>query len=174
MSDFDGLISSEFKQLHIDMITEVLRGCNVPCQLIYGNTLFTDCPNCIYDSLSGRSSGRYEAGGPIPFYSGTCPYCNGIGRIPTESTDTINLCPIYDYRSWVPTINSNVNSPYGYVQTLSLFSTYSTLQRAKEIIINTDITSTVKARFERNGEPQSCGMGSSSFIATMWKRIENG
>lgn len=173
MSEFTGLISDEFKQFHIDMIAEVLRGCNVPCQLIYGNTQFTDCPNCIFDSVSGRSSGRYQTSGPIPFTSGTCPYCNGIGKIPTESTDTINLCPIYDYKSWIPTINSNVVSPNGYVQTLSVFSTYSTLQRAKEIIINTDTTSIVRARFERNGDPQPCGMGSSSFIATMWKRIEH-
>lgn len=174
MSDFTGLITDEFKQLHIDAITEVIRGCSVPCQLIFGATKFTDCPNCIFDVGAGKSSNRYQANGPIPFNSGLCPYCNGIGKIADEQTESISLCPIYDYKSWIPDINSNVQSPYGFVQTLSAYNTtYSKLLQAKEILINTDQNSKVRSRFERYGEPQPCGLGSSAFVSTMWKRIES-
>lgn len=173
MSDFTGLISAEFKQLHIDMITEVIRGSSVICSLVRGNTKFTDCPNCVYDSVNQRSSNRYQSGGPIAFTFGVCPYCHGIGKVPSEQISTISLAPIYDYKHWVPGLAANVQSPYGFVQTLSLFNTYDDLKEAKEIIIDTSINSQVKARFERYQEPQPCGLGSSSFIMTLWKRIEN-
>ncbi|GAH09218.1 unnamed protein product, partial [marine sediment metagenome] len=31
----------------------------------------------------------------------------------------------------------------------------------------------VKARFERIGEPEPCGLGANDFVATMWRRIES-
>jgi len=173
MSKFDNLISSAFKQIHIDAMTEVMRGCAVPCQLIFGSTKFVDCANCIFDPIGNKSSNRYQSGGPVAFTVGVCPMCYGVGKIPDQKTENINLCPIYDYKGWIPNITSAVDSPFGYVQTLSVFSTYDSLVQAKEVLINTDTNSEVKARFERNGEPQPCGIGSSSFLATMWKRIEN-
>lgn len=173
MSKFTNLLTNTFKQYHVDMITETLRCCNVTCTVITGVTKYTDCPNCIFDPIANRSTNRYQAGGPISFSVGLCPYCNGIGKIPDEQTETVTLCPIYDYKSWIPQIESNVESPEGFVQTLSLFSTYSTLEQAKEIIIDTSIDTNVRPRFERYSEPQPCGFGSSDFIVTMWKRIEN-
>ena len=50
---FSGIINSDFKNLHANAITELVTGCAVPCTLVYGQTLFTDCPNC------------WEAGTPI-------------------------------------------------------------------------------------------------------------
>lgn len=171
MSNFTGLISDSFKQLHIDMITEVIRGCSVPCTLIYGTTNWTDCPNCVYDQAGKKSSNIYEGGGPIPFTFGVCPYCNGVGRLTNEVTVDTTLAPIYDYKGWIGSVE--VNTPHGFVQTLSVWATYDNLKEAKEVIIGTDTNEYVKARFERYGEPEPCGLGSNSFVATMWKRIEN-
>ena len=170
--NFNGLISTQFKQLHKNAIIEVLRGCGVPCQVVFGTTKFEDCPNCKFDNIGNRSSGIYEPGGPTPFQFGICPVCNGLGRIPNDTSEAITLCPVYDYKQWIPMINSSVRSPNGYVQTISVFSTYSTLKRSKEIIINTDITTTVKSRFEREGDPEPCGIGTADFVITLWKRIE--
>lgn len=174
MSLFTGLISTTFKQHHIDMITEVIRGSSVTCQLIFGITLYADCPNCEYDPIGNKSSNRYESGGPSPFTVGSCPVCMGVGKIPNEETEEISLAPIYDYKEWIPEISSNVRSPYGFVQTLSLLETYPSLQRAKEVIIDTCITSTARQRFERYQEPQVGGLGSSAFVMVLWKRIESG
>ena len=173
MSNFTNLISDDFKQLHVDMITETLRGCSVPCQLIYGITKWSDCPNCTFNQSTGKSSGRYQAGGPIPFTFGVCPYCAGRGRIGEEQTENIDLCPIYDYRSWIKTISSAVKSPEGFIQTMCVFENYEKILQAKEIIINTSIVDNVRSRFERHGEPEPCGFGNASFLVTMWKRIEN-
>ena len=104
---------------------------------------------------------------------GICPICNGAGIIVTEQTDTVDLCPTYDYRKWVMTINSTVENPKGYVQTLSLWDTYSKLRQAKEVIINTATDSIVQAVFEREGEPQPCGFNADDFVVVMWKRIRN-
>lgn len=173
MSQFTGLINSGFKQLHVDMIAEVIRAGSVPCDLVYGSTLFEDCPNCVFDPIRKVSSNIYQSGGPVPFTFGICPQCNGIGQIPDDTSVEICLAPIYDYKYWIPGLMPNLHSPYGWVQTWSLFDTYEELTKAKEIIINTDTNSYVKARFERQSAPQPYGFNGSDFIAVAWKRIEN-
>jgi len=171
---FDGLISDAFKDCWTDAITELVRGCGVTATLIYGVTKFTDCPNCIYDPIGGKSSNRYETGGPIPFSFGICPMCAGVGKIPDEQTATVLVMPIYDYKSWIPGITSNIQSPYGFVQTLSAWSTRDEIRRAKEILIHVGLDSDEKARFERHALPEPCGLGNDEFIVTMWRMIESG
>lgn len=173
MSDFTGLISDAFKQLHVDMITEVIRGCSVECTLIYGITKGTDCPNCIYSPMLGASSNKYQSGGPIPFTFGKCPYCKGIGKLDVESSTDINLALIFDYKSWIPGLSTNIQSPEGFVQSISGFETLEDLKNAKELLVKDGIEEYIRYRFERYSEPEPCGLGSHSFISTLWKRIKN-
>lgn len=174
MGQFDNLITDEHKQMHVDAITEVLRACSVTCTLEYG-TRSIDCPNCIYDSRTGKSTNRYQTSpaGPIPFTFGVCPYCNGEGKLLQEETQSVDLCPIYDYQSWYP-MTIRIESPLGFVQTMSPFSLRKQLIRAKSIIIDTAIDTSTRPRFERWGEPEPCGFGGSDFIVMMWRRVENG
>ena len=168
---FSGIINSDFKNLHANAITELVTGCAVPCTLVYGQTLFTDCPNCLLNVVGNKSSNRYQAGGPTPFV-GICPVCNGAGKIPTEQTASIDLAIIYDYREWI-NIGIEIGSPLGYVQSLSLLKTLDDLKEAKELIVDTNISKYVNQRFERVGEPQPCGFGQATIVVTMWKRIES-
>lgn len=170
MSDFTGLITSEMKQMHADAITEVVRACAVACTLYYGETKWTDCPNCIFSPILNASSGQYEPGGPV-YFTGICPWCKGAGRIFEERTLDIQLAPVYDFKQWIP-IGVEVGTPNSAVQTLSLLSTFDELTRAKEVVIDTSLPST-EQRFERQGEPQPCGFGQSTIIVTMWERIKN-
>lgn len=130
--------------------------------------------NCIYDPIGNKSSNRYQAGGPMPFTVGGCPMCYGTGKTPDETTTSINLCPIYDYKQWIPNITSAVQSPNGMIQTISKFSTYEALTQAKELLVDTDIETVTRQRFERASKPEPCGIGGSDFIVMMWKLIENG
>lgn len=173
MGTFDNIITPEFKQLHIDAITEVVRANAVDCTLIYGGTLFTDCPNCIYDSASNKSSGRFQAGGSQPF-TGICPICVGAGKLKSEQTDDVSLAVIYNHKDWIP-IGPSIGNPNGYVQTIGLAAVVNQLKTAKELIVNTDISSdySIRQRYERSGEPQFCGFGHATIVVTMWKRIEN-
>ncbi len=173
MSNFTGMIGSDFKQLHVDMITELIRGCAVTCTLSFGISKWINCANCVFDPVGNKSANRYQTGGPMPFTFGTCPMCYGEGKIPDEQSSTVSLAPVYDYKDWVP-LKSNVQSPEGFVQTLSLYSTFEVLRRAKDVIIDTATNASTKTKFEKYGEPEPCGIGASSFILCMWKRIENG
>ena len=47
-----------------------------------------DCPNCIKQTLGGRSVNIYTPGGPVPFTTGMpCPYCNGQGYNETDTNE---------------------------------------------------------------------------------------
>ena len=172
---FAGLITAQFKEAFNNAIDALLEdsALTVPCQLIFTNTSFTDCPNCLYDSMSGRSSNIYNSTGPIPFANGNCPYCHGIGTTATDNTKPIHLMVIWNYRDWIGWngIPDNSMTPFGQVQTLSKLSTLSDIKSAQEIILDTDIQRYVKHRFQRAGEPNPVGLGADSYIATIWKRI---
>ena len=171
---FSGIITQGLKDLHKNMIDALLEDAALtrPCRLIYSSTKYTDCPNCIYDALGNRSSGRYEPGGPVPFQLGArCPVCNGAGRIAQEeSEDDIYLCILWDYKHWI-NFDVNVQSPAGKVQTLSKIELTPKLKRANEIIFATDVEEYIRHRFQRDSEPQPCGFGANNYVTVMWKRI---
>jgi hypothetical protein len=169
MSEFTGLITTEFKQIHTDMITELIRGCAVNCRLYYSGSKITQCPNCIVNIQLGKSSNRYKVGGPIPFTTGICPYCRGDGKIAIEETEDISLVVLWEPKSWI--VKIIVNSPDEYIQTIGMWSTaYTKIKQAKEIVADTSIEDDTLNRFVRHGEPKPCGLGGSNFVVTMWKR----
>lgn len=172
MSDFTGIITSEHKTLFTDMIDALLEdtALTVPCKLIYGNTKFTECDNCILDVLSKKSANIYRVGGPIPFTSGQpCPRCDSVGFIPVESFDEdVYMGVIWDYKKWIG-FDSRIRSPEGLVQTLTKITLLPKIKRAKEVIFNTDIEGYKHHRFIREGEPTPLGWGNDSYIITMWK-----
>ena len=172
VSPFVGLITSDMKTLFTNAINALLEddSCTLICRFIYEGTKFEDCINCLLGP-SGRSANIYQDGGPIPFRSGqTCPLCGGVGKIISDSTETINMMVIWNYKEWVP-MNASINVPEGSIQTLSKLATLDEIKRVNEIIVDTDIESYVKHRFQREGEPNPCGFGASSYVATIWKPV---
>ena len=174
---FTGIISSAFKNHFYNAIDALLENtaCTVPCQIVNGDTKFTDCPNCEYSPALGRSSNKYTTGGPIPFSFGICPYCKGVGRIPEESTETIYLALIWDYRDWInwTGVDARTLSEQGYVQSISILAdTYTKIKSAKSIIMNTSLENYKHHKFARFGEPNPIGLGDDRYIMTMWKAIE--
>jgi len=174
---FAGLITEAVHQLYTDGIDALLEqgACTVPCRVSYGITKWTECPNCIFNPNTKRSSNKYKSGGSIPFNTGICPYCKGEGRLPDSQTDTIYLLPVWNYKEWMPISSVHkilLQTPEGYVQTLSKMATIATLKRAKDIIIDTNIEDHVRQKFTRYGEPEPCGLGRSSYIATMWQKVD--
>tara|TARA_B100000809_G_C14754482_1_gene393398 strand:- start:29 stop:544 length:516 start_codon:yes stop_codon:yes gene_type:complete len=169
---FTDLIGAEFKKLHKDMIDGLLSDTSltVLCTLYYASTKFTDCPNCIYSPIQHRSSNKYEPGGPIPFYHGICPYCNGRGRTQSSSEEDLYLCALWDSKDWYPLSQNNVNMADIDVQTFSKLDTYTKLKKANKIDINTSIKNLGFPSFVRIGDPEPCGLGQASHIATAWKR----
>jgi len=169
---FSGIITADHQLVYINMIDGLLEGFQKPCVLIYGDTLWTECRNCTFDSISNRSSGIYKTGGPIVFDHGVCPFCMGAGRIENNNEEIIQLVPLWNYKDWVGwDTRDKTRSPNGYVQTISGMDTITKIKRAKEIIINNDIAAYSNHRFTRDGEPTPVGLGTDAYIFTMWKSI---
>jgi hypothetical protein len=176
MGAFDNIVTAEMKTLYTDGIDALLQddAMTVPCTLIMQDTSRTDCPNCVRDNVTGKSSNKYTPGGPRPFYTGICPYCHGAGIITSDDEEEIYLIALWDYKDWVNWKGSDERSRYpeNYVQTMSKISTITKIKRAKELIVNTDLEEYAQNRFTRDGSPQPCGWGQDSYIFTMWKRIQ--
>ena len=178
---FASLITDEFKQLHVDMIGGMLEdgSCTVKCRLNYRATKFNDCINCVFDPIGGKSSNRFQSGGPVPFHHGVCPMCNGRGKIQQTDTEEIWLMPIWDSKGWYNfstnsrgrTLNQQgVNMADISVQTMSKKNTYPQLVRATSVVIDCTIENLGFPEFTRVGRPEICGLGQSSFIITSWTR----
>lgn len=174
-NQFSGIITTAFKTLFTNAIDALLEdtALTVPCRLIFTNTTFEECPNCLYDTMSQRSSNIYQSGGPIEFTQGVCPYCHGIGRIASDNTKNLNLMVIWDYKQWIGWngVPDNTTTAFGQCQTLSKLSTVTDIKNAQEMIVDTDISAYVKHRFQRTSEPNPINFGADSYFATMWKRI---
>ncbi len=169
---FSGIISTEFKALFNNAISALLydEACTLPCTIYYGITKYESCVNCLYDSIGRKSANRYQSGGPAPFSFGSiCPMCSGAGKRAVETTETIKLMIIWDYKQFVG--STTVNSPEGLIQTMTFDENTPKLKRAKEILVATDKASYGTHRYERISEPEPCGFGNTEFVICTWKRI---
>jgi hypothetical protein len=172
MGQFDGIISTEMKTLYRDMIDALIKsdGLSTPCRFIYGGTKYTNCPNCVFNSITGKSNNTYTPGGPVPFYHGTCPYCNGEGRVAVDATvPAVYMLVVWNYKKWLP-MAVPVANPEGMIQTISSYDLIPSIKKAKEIVVDTNIEKFVRHRFIREGEPNPGGFGGSDYALTLWKR----
>lgn len=169
---FSGIITSEFKQLFDNAISALLYNdaLTLPCTVSYGVTRWDSCENCVYDAVGQKSSNRYLDGGPVPFpFGSTCPMCDGQGRHPIVTTENINLAVIWDSKKFINV--GTVASPNGMIQTLTFSYNIPILKRAKELIVATGIANYGDYRYERASEPDPCGLGNTTFVHCLWKRI---
>lgn len=176
MSHFSGIINNEFKQLFNHAIDALLEptALTVPCKLIYENTKLQDCPNCIYDPISKKSSNFYQDGGPIKFLDGQiCPYCSGVGSL-SFSTDEIVYLGIIKpvFFGYDPVELNNVNFVDGKIQSLCSINYYAKLKNASYIIVDTNIQDITLNRYVREKDPIPVGFGDNAYIITTWKNVQ--
>ena len=172
VNPFSGIIDSSFKSVFNNAISAILAddALTVSCTLEYGITKYEDCVNCLYDPIGQKSSNRFQDGGPAPFPFGTiCPLCNGNGKKPVISSENVNLAVIFEPRQFLE-MSTPVNTADGYIQTLANKIMTPKLQRAKEIIVATDISGFFSHRYQRVDEPVPIGLGNNEFVLCMWRR----
>lgn len=134
----------------------------------------TDCPNCEYDSIRKRSSGRYQSGGPIPFSDGTvCPYCEGRGKIETENTATIKALVKWNPRDF-NRMELNINEADVICRLKTYLSDVPNLKRASSIIVDSDARRLSEHRMYLLREPTPVGLQSSRYAVSYWRQNKNG
>ena len=173
ISAFSGIIDSSFKSVFNNSISALLEddALTTACTLEYGITKYDNCANCLYDPIGQKSSNRYQSGGPAPFpFGNLCPMCNGNGRRPVTSSESVKLAVIFEPRQFLE-IKTPVNTADGLIQTLAGKTLTPKLQRAKEIIVATELSGYFSHRYERISEPSPIGLGSNEFVICTWKRV---
>jgi hypothetical protein len=159
-----------FKAIYNEAIDILLAstGLTTPCKLIFESTKLQQCPNCIYDSISKKSSNRYKSGGPINFSNGqTCPYCLGVGTTSNSIADElVYFALITNSKNFI----NVVNTPDIVAQTICSIDYLSKIRQCSKIIFNTDIAGLSNNIFIRQSEPQPVGLGDNRYIFTNWKR----
>jgi hypothetical protein len=173
VNPFSGIINSAFKDIFNNAISAVLDNDSlaIPCTLSYGVTKYEACANCTYDPIGQKSSNRFQNGGPVPFpFGGVCPLCNGIGRKPLITYENVFLGVVFEPREFLD-IGTPVNTADGYIQTFAKKALTPKLQRAKEVVVATDVSSFFSHRYERVSEPVPVGLGNSEFVVCTWRRV---
>ena len=169
---FDNIIDSNFKNIYNSAIDALLAqtALTVPCTLKYASTQIF-CNNCVFDSVSNRSSNIYNDIGPnyFPTYS-ICPVCNGIGYTNEDSKETLYLAVIFDSKYFLNWNSKTLNIPDGAVQTISKINTIGKIKNANSIVFDTNLSNYSLYEYIRDGEPNPCGLGDHNYIKTMWKK----
>lgn len=158
------------KILYNNMIDIILAsdGLTTPCTLIFDSTKTQQCPNCIYDTISKKSSNIYKSGGPINFTNGqTCPYCRGAGITNNTFSETqVYFALLTNAKDFI----GPINEPEIIAQTICSISYIDQIKKCSKIIFNTDIPNLTNNIFVRYNEPQPVGLGDNRYIFTNWAR----
>ena len=163
-------IPSGVFDIYKEAVDEMITKLGINCTLVYPGRL-TQCINCNYNALAGRSTNTYKTGGPMPFSVGICPLCGGEGSIKEEeTTETIQLRVYWTPKEWKQ-IGIPINVPDADVITMGYLSDYPKIKAANFIVINSDQEAYAHWRFEKSGEGYPHGFLKDRYIATLWKRI---
>jgi hypothetical protein len=169
---FAGIITTEFKTLFNNAIDALLESTALtrPCKLFYGNTKFSNCPNC-KPGPNNTSSNRYNGTGPVSFPTGSiCPVCVGKYKIPLEEDETLYLAVIWDFNKFIKPAGFSIDSADNYIQTICNISYYTQLKKATALIPNTNIEGLINGRYVKCTDVQPVGLGNDNFIFCTWKK----
>ena len=129
------------------------------------------CPNCMTNTIGGRSINTYRSGGAFPFNRGVlCPLCGGKGVKLIESTEEVQMRVYHNRKDWV-NIGFEVDIPSSSIQTLIYMSDHVKVVRAKELLV--DVGKYNRLRYKRLGEPftQSLKQNPTQYAVVFWERV---
>jgi len=148
----------------IDAFLDGIIGKN--CTLVYPPKS-SECTNCVFDLRTGRSSGLYKAGGPYSFIVGdVCPVCGGEGLSLLPQEETIKLRVYWSNKDWIR-ISPPLNIPNALAQVIGYMVDLPKLERAKEVILDSDFDQYKRWRVQRAGEAVPWGFQRRYFVQFM-------
>jgi len=171
---FDGVITSELKQLFKDGVDTLLNPDNSitsRCLLIYPSTKKTNSsgPN----TVGQTSNFHHITGQPIPYHGVGHPAQDGENSQFVEVTEEVNMILVWNQRRWVDLSSVDIQEikvPENYVQTMCHIDLLPKLQQAKEAIFDLDNEMYNRLKFVRYSDPENLGLFGKYYALTMWER----
>lgn len=161
----------------VDMLNSS-TGFGIKCKLVYPPNLM-ECPNCVINTMTGKSSNLYKAGGPLSFDNGVCPFCNGEGLYSSEVSEYIYLryyansdlggnTRMGDFK----VITGNVVIAVGDALTYGQLTDMPKIKRAIYCIMPYDQQGYETFKYQLMAEPAIHGFKKNRYFKAIWKRIE--
>lgn len=131
-----------------------------------------ECPNCILNTSTNISSGRYKSGGPVSFTSGqTCPYCLGAGYKEVTVSSNFNMLVYWDAAQWAKDNKLKIYLPAGTLVTKGKMENYEAVFTCDSMTLHSGITNRGPFIYQKYGEPTPFGIGKDNFFVCFWTRI---
>lgn len=138
----------------------------VTCTLYYPEKK-VDCSNCIYDSLLKVSTNKYQSGGPIPFTTGICPYCNGMGYRSSVPTETVIMRIYYEKKFWIRSAIP-INIADVAAQSYAHMVDFPKISNCVEAHFHSDIAGYGDFRYKLAGQPVPHGFKKNKYVIATW------
>ncbi len=153
-----------------DSLDDLIYNFGKDCLLVFP-AVQTECPNCIFDNSTRRSSNKYKPGGPKPFTFGICPVCGGAGIITSSSANQ----PIRIIVRWnvsdFKLQPGYIDAPFNIIETEGLITDLSALLQSRVLIVNLPFTPYVKAIYNLHSEPiDPHAIAKGKTFVCHWKR----
>jgi hypothetical protein len=143
-----------------------------PCKIYLKSQGPTVCPNCIFNSSTNKSSGKYNGTGPISFSGGLCPICHGLGFLPntTETTTNVTLLIEWNPKTYKIT-DAVIKEPMNIIYTKGYVSDLPYILQAESLVIDFANANYENNRYELWGEPAIPGnIIKNRYFECYWKR----
>jgi hypothetical protein len=146
--------SADLHDLMRDACDDIIDYWGKDCLLLFP-PLRSDCPNCLYNSVEGRSANRYQAGGPFPFADGDiCPYCEGRGWRESQTTSEIKLRIAYSPNHFFQKLPPTVQLPEGVIQTKGYLTDLPAILQAGRLRLQTNADGVLRREYVIFRPPQ--------------------
>ena len=96
------IVTPAIRKIYKDLIKQTVEDLNKPIKAFLPPDSL-DCPNCIYDAVNNKSSGKFQSSFTVPvvifgntisprsFNRGRCPVCFGAGKLVNQDAAVKNL-----------------------------------------------------------------------------------
>lgn len=163
-------LTNQVKSVAQNAIDSLIDQLGKDCLLIYPPTPIA-CPNCIPDPIGNKSSNKWITGGPMEFYNGPCPVCNGEGVRYDNHTETIRQLISSEPSKFFIKPPAGIQIPDGMIQCKTYFSHINKIVQSQEMVLQPSVQNTIRWRYKLVGEPVDVGnIIQNRYIVSIWRR----
>ncbi len=132
----------------------------------------TDCPNCIFNTATKRSSNRYDTtnpntlGGPLNKFfpkGSVCPVCHGVGKLRTSRNITVIATISKKPDEFEEIARELGRLPNNLIKVRTKIDTLQAIREAKEATIDGQVYRKIMPEITQ-------GLGDIMFVKTFWEQ----